>query len=133
MERLTLPDSSAWIEYLRATESETDLRLDGLLRDGARLATTDLVVLEVLAGARSNRHRDEMQNLLYACEYIRAHGPSDYEAGADVYRVCRRNGETIRKLPDCVIAAVAMRSGAALLHCDADFTAISRHVPLDLA
>lgn len=131
--RLTLPDSSAWIEYLRGTESPTHLRLRELVKSGARVATTDLVLLEVLAGARGTRHRDQLQSLLYGCEYIRMNGPADFEAGAEIYRLCRRNGETIRRLPDCVIAAVAIRGGTALLARDGDFEAIARHVPLDLA
>jgi len=133
MGRLILADSSAWIEYLRATESETDKRLDTLLHDRARVATTDLVLLEVLGGARDRAHHQELQRLLYAREYLRTAGPSDFEAGARVYRICRKGGDTIRKLTDCVIAAVAMRCGAAVLARDADFTAIARHVELELA
>jgi predicted nucleic acid-binding protein len=133
VERLTLADSSAWIEYLRATESPTDLRLDGLLRSGGRIALTDVVLLEVLAGARSRREREQLKRLLYACEYLRTVTPADFETAAEIHRLCRRNGETIRKLTDCVIAAVALRCEAAVLACDRDFEAIARHVPLELA
>jgi predicted nucleic acid-binding protein len=133
MGSLILADSSAWIEYLRATESDTDLQLDGLLRDGARVATTDLVLLEVLAGAQTQERHDRWQGLLYACEYLRSQPPLDFEAGAAIYRTCRRGGETIRALSDCVIAAIAMRCKAAILTKDRDFAAISRHVELELA
>lgn len=130
---LILADSSAWIEYLRATESETDLRLDALLRDGARVATTDLVLLEVLAGAETQERHDRWQNLLYTCEYLRSQPPLDYEAGAAIFRTCRRGGETLRAPGDCVIAAIAMRCKAAVLTCDRDFETIARHVELELA
>ena len=133
MGRLILADSSAWIEYLRATESETDKRLDNLLHDKARVATTDLVLLEVFGGARDKAHHRELQRLLYAREYLRSHAPSDFEAGARIYRICRKGGDTIRKLSDCAIAAVAMRHGAAVLARDGDFAAIARHVELELA
>jgi predicted nucleic acid-binding protein len=130
---LILADSSAWIEYLRATESDTHLQLRELVTQGGRVATTDLVLLEVLAGATSQERHVAWQDLLYNCEYLRANAPSDFEAGATVYRACRRGGETIRALNDCVIAAVAMRSGAAVLAKDRDFEAIARHVELELA
>jgi predicted nucleic acid-binding protein len=130
--RLILADTSAWIEYLRATESPLDLRLDALLHGRGRVATTDFIILEILAGARDNRERDRLKAMLYGCEYIRTLAPADYETAAEVHRACRRNGVTVRRLPDCLIAAVAMRAGAVLLHCDADFTAIARHVPLDV-
>lgn len=133
MGSLILADSSAWIEYLRATESDTDLQLDRLLRGGARVATTDLVLLEVLAGAQTQDRQDRWQGLLYACEYLRSQPPLDYEAGAAIYRTCRRGGETVRALSDCVIAAIAMRCKAAILTKDRDFEAIARHVELELA
>ena len=133
MDSLILADSSAWIEYLRATESDTDLQLDGLLRGGARVATTDLVLLEVLAGAQTQDRQDRWQGLLYACEYLRSQPPLDYEAGAAIYRTCRRGGETVRALSDCVIAAIAMRCKAAVLTKDRDFETIARHVELELA
>jgi predicted nucleic acid-binding protein len=47
--------------------------------------------------------------------------------------LCRRGGETPRKLSDCLIAAVAIRTGAELLAADAAFEAIARHTPLGLA
>jgi predicted nucleic acid-binding protein len=130
---LILADSSAWIEYLRATESDTDLQLDGLLRSGARVATTDLVLLEVLAGAQTQEKHDRWQSLLYTCEYLRSQPPLDYEAGATIYRTCRRGGHTVRAPLDCVIAAIAMPCRAAVLARDRDFTAIARHVALELA
>ena len=39
-------------------------------------------------------------------------GPSDYEQAAELYRTCRRQGETPRKLTDCLTAAVAIRHQA---------------------
>ncbi|HMJ02989.1 MAG TPA: PIN domain nuclease [Conexibacter sp.] len=133
MGRLILADSSAWIEYLRGTRSKTHLQLHDVLARRERVATTDLVLLEILGGALDKRHHQELQRMLYAREYLRTYGPSDFEAGARVYRICRKGGETIRKLTDCVIAAVAMRSGAAVLAKDRDFEAIARHVELELA
>ena len=49
-----------------------------------------------------------------------------------LYRTCRRNGDTVRKLIDCLIAAVAMRAELPILHADVDFDAIARHTPLRL-
>ena len=39
-------------------------------------------------------------------------------------------GETVRKLEDCLVATVALRHGATLLHRDHDFEVIARHAPL---
>lgn len=133
MGSLILADSSAWIEYLRGTGSDTHLRLRGLVTEGARVATTDLVLLEVLAGAQTQDRQDRWQGLLYACEYLRSRPPLDHEAGAAIHRTCRSGGATVRALSNCVIAAIAMRCKAAVLTKDRDFETIARHVELELA
>lgn len=57
-------------------------------------------------------------------------GPADYEAAAGLYRVCRRQGETVRKLTDCLIGAVAVRERVPVLHADSDFDVLARHASL---
>jgi predicted nucleic acid-binding protein len=128
-----LVDTSAWIEYLRATGSRVDLRLRDLLVAGQSIAVTDLVLMELLAGARDDAHRERLRRLLAGCDYLAVEGPEDYERAADLYRLCRSGGLTIRRLPDCLIAVVAMRCDVALLHADRDFDAIARCAPLKIA
>lgn len=130
---MILADSSAWIEYLRRTESLVDLRLTKLLEGKDGVLTTDPVMMEVLAGALDDVHLQRMRRLLASCRYLPTEGPYDFEAAADISRTCRRGGTTIRGLTDCLIAAVALRAGAAILHADRDFPAIARHLPLKLA
>ncbi|MGE5281600.1 MAG: PIN domain nuclease [Chloroflexota bacterium] len=130
---MILVDSSVWVEFLRATGSAAHLRLRAALRGDEPLACTDVIVMEILAGARDGAHRDWLRRLLYGLEFLAVDGPADYERAAEVYRLCRRGGETPRKLSDCLIAAVAIRSDAELLCADADFEAIARHTPLRLA
>jgi predicted nucleic acid-binding protein len=128
-----LVDSSAWVEFLRATGSPAHLRVRSALRDGTGLACTDVIVMEILAGARDDADRDRLRRLLYGLEFLGVEGPADYESAAELYRLCRRGGETPRKHSDCLIAAVAIRNEAELLCEDANFLAIARHAPLRLA
>jgi predicted nucleic acid-binding protein len=125
-----LVDSSAWIEYLRATESPVHRYLRLLLEDGRPVATTGVVMLEVLAGARDEPHARKLSRLLGRCSLLAAEEPSDYEAAAALYRACRREGLTIRRPPDLLIATIAIRTDTPLLQLDVDFDAIARHAPL---
>jgi predicted nucleic acid-binding protein len=127
-----LVDSSAWIEFLRATGSAVNLSLRSALQQGVALASTDVIVMEILAGARDDTDRDRLRRLLYGVEFLAVEGPTDYEQAAELYRACRAGGETPRKLSDCLIAAVAIRNDAALLCQDSDFLTIARHSPLRL-
>jgi predicted nucleic acid-binding protein len=125
-----LVDSSAWIEFQRATGSPADRRLTSAIENAEALATMGLILLEILAGARDEQQARDLRRLLDRCQLLPLEDPFDFESAAALYRGCRREGITIRRLPDCLIAAVAMRTGTALLHQDADFDAIARHAPL---
>lgn len=128
---MILVDSSAWIEFQRATGSSADLRLTQAIENDEPLAIVGLIVLEVLAGARDESQAELLHRLLSRCRLLTVQEPSDYEAAAALYRACRRAGSTIRRLPDCLIAAIALREGVPLLHQDADFDAIAKHSHLE--
>jgi predicted nucleic acid-binding protein len=128
-----LVDSSAWIEFQRATGSPAHLRLRTAIEADEQLAITGVVILEILAGARDENQARDLRRLLDRCSFLALEEPSDHEAAAALYRACRRGGKTIRRLPDCLIAAVAIRTGAELLHQDGDFDAIALHAPLTIA
>jgi predicted nucleic acid-binding protein len=130
---VTLVDSSAWIEFLRATGNAAHLWLRSALDDNkVALATTDTVVMEVLAGAHVDADWNRLRRFLYGLRFLPVDGPADYESAAELYRLCRRGGETPRQLADCLIAVVAIRNDAELLCADSDFQAIARHAPLRL-
>jgi len=124
-----LVDTSAWIEFLRDTGSEVCLTVDRLL--DADLAICDTVSMEVLAGARNERHLIRLRGLLARTTMLPT-TPADYDAAASMHRACRARGETVRKLVDCLIGAVAVRSGVVVLHADVDFSALARHTELQL-
>ena len=127
---MILIDSSAWIEFLRDTGSPTCLRVDELL--GSDIAACDPVRMEILAGARDDRHLSDLRRLLGRSTLLPTE-PVDYEEAASLYRSCRRQGETPRKLVDCLIAAIAVRSHVVVLHADADFEVLARHTALTTA
>lgn len=124
---MILVDTSAWVEFLRDTGSSACVRVDELLAD--EIATCHPVRMEVLAGARSERHLRDLRGLLARASVLPTL-PTDYEDAAALYRACRRGGETVRKLIDCLIAAHAIRERLPLLHADADFDVLARHAGL---
>jgi len=124
---LILVDTSAWVEFLRDTGTPICMRVDELLADD--VATCDPVRMEVLAGARNENHLNDLRRLLARASVVEVL-PSDYEDAAGLYRTCRGGGETVRKLIDCLIGAVAIRAGLPLLHADSDFEVLARHTAL---
>ena len=124
---MILIDSSAWIEFLRDTGSPICQRVDLLL--DTEVATCEPVRLEILAGARDEQQLSELRGLLARATLVMTE-PIDYEEASAIYRACRRNGDTPRKLLDCLIAAIAIRSNLSVLHADSDFDAIARSTGL---
>jgi predicted nucleic acid-binding protein len=130
-----LVDTSAWVEYLRATGSDVHQRVRELVQGApaAELAVTEIVAMELLAGARDEAKAERLRRFLARFTMLPADGLRDAEAAAAIYRECRRAGQAVRSLTDCMIAAVAIRAAVPLLHRDRDYVAIARCSALDLA
>jgi predicted nucleic acid-binding protein len=127
-----LADTSAWVEYLRSSGSAAHIRLRELIATDGELGTTEVVVMELLAGAADEEELARLRRLLGRFQLLPVEGLADYECAADLYRRCRAGGETVRKLTDCLIAAVALRHGSAVLHRDHDFEVLARHTSLSV-
>jgi len=121
---LILIDTSAWIEFLRDTGSPVCQRVDDLL--DTEIVSCDVVRMEVLAGTHDEQHL----RLLARASTLPIESV-DYDTVAALYRTCRQQGRTVRKLIDCLIAAVAIRN-VATLHMDADFNILAQHTFLNV-
>lgn len=117
---MILADTSAWIDYDRATGGPVDRRLRVLIEADGPVAVTEPVVMEVLAGARDDRREADLRRLLLRFELLAFDPLSDFDGAARIYRRCRGAGVTPRGMVDCMIASVAWRRSAALLARDAD-------------
>ncbi len=126
---MILVDTSAWIEFLRDSASPVCDRVEEVLASDIALAGP--VRMEILAGARNEQHLAQLKRLLARGSVLHTR-PIDYDQAAILYRQCRANGETVRKLIDCLIAAVAIRNNVCILHMDTDFEVLARHTALKI-
>jgi len=129
---MILADTSAWAEFDGATGTAVDRRLTALIAADGPLAVTEPVVMEVLAGARSDEQEDDLRRLLLRFDLLRFDSGADFDAAARIYRRCRLAGITPRGMIDCMIASVAWRTGATLLAQDADLHRVAQVVGIDV-
>ena len=129
---MILADTSAWVEYDRATGSAADRRLSELIAAEGPIAVTEPVIMEVLAGARSDAREADLRRLLLRFYLYHFDAATDFDGAVRIYRRCRQAGITPRGLVDCMIAAVAWRQQAAILACDADLDRVARVVGIKL-
>jgi len=88
--------------------------------------------MELLSTRRPSADVARLRRHLLFSKMLRVGGLYTWERAAVIQRACRAHGETVRSMIDCLIAAVAIREGATLLHFDHDFDVIARHTPLQV-
>lgn len=129
---MILVDTSAWVEFDRATGSTVDLRVTQLITQDGPIAVTEPVMTEVLAGARTDARERDLRRLLQRFHLHSIDPAPDFEAAARIYRQCRQQGATPRGLIDCLIAAVAWRNNATVLAYDIDLHRVAAIVGVDM-
>lgn len=129
---MILVDTSAWVEYDRATGSAADQRVADLIADGSPLLVTEPILMEVLAGARSDAREADLRRLLLSFGFAPFDAVTDFDAATRIYRLCQQAGVTPHGMVDCMIAAVAYRQGAALLSWDVDMDRVARVIGVEL-
>lgn len=129
---MILIDTSAWIEYFRATGSAAAVEVRRLLSvESDRVVICEPIAMEILAGAADDDRHAKLERLVNGLASLRVDDAVDYRSAAAIYRTARRSGQTIRSLNDCLIAAVAMRHGAGIVHRDVDFEVIAAITGVD--
>jgi predicted nucleic acid-binding protein len=129
---MILADTSAWLEYDRATGSAVHLRMAQLIAIDGPLSVTEPVVMEVLAGARNDQRELDLRRLLLRFTLLRFDAAADFDSAARMYRRCRAAGFTPRGMVDCMIASVAWRYGASLLAFDVDLQRLGQIAGIEL-
>ena len=129
---MILADTSAWVEYDRATGSAVHRRVAELIASDGPLSVTEPVIMEVLAGARSDQRELDLRRLLLRFTLLRFDAAADFDAAARIYRRCRGAGFTPRGMVDCMIAAVAWRHAVSLLAQDVDLRRLALVVGIEL-
>lgn len=123
-------DTSVWIEFLRPGESIAGDRLESMIREGARIVVPEVVVMELLSGPTDETVAAQRRRMLEAFEVEPYIPLADSLRAASLQRTCRRAGQNVRNLGDCLIAAVAIRLDVPVLHRDHDFEVLATHTAL---
>jgi predicted nucleic acid-binding protein len=119
-------DTSAWIEFLRATGSRTDLKLQQAFASSTAIWMPEVVYREVLQGAKSVPDFMQLQAALDELTPYISPDPFELARSASlIYAQCRWQGITIRSPNDCLIAACAIEADMPLLHADRDFLTLA--------
>ena len=123
---LILADTTVWIHFLRGSGVKFQERIVPLIM-ADKLATTPIVIMEILRGAKSRKEYDKLNNDLAALRC--------FDISAKVWERASNLGYTLRHkglnapLTDTLIVAVAQEHGTCLLHDDRHFEMIASISP----
>jgi predicted nucleic acid-binding protein len=129
---LILVDTSVWIAQLRKQVTPATVRLHDL---AARepLLVGDLTLLEVLQGARDERHAARIERGLRRYRVVPLLDAALASRAAGNYRTLRNQGITVRKTADLIIGTYCIERDHTLLHEDRDFDVMALHLGLRIA
>ena len=122
---MIVADTSVWIDYFRGVAAPHTNLLDRTLSE-SRIIIGDLVMTELLQGFREEKEFLIAKQIIECLEYRDFVGRDVAMAAAQNYRTLRRQGITVRKTIDVLIATFCIVNGFALIHNDSDFDAMER-------
>lgn len=119
-------DSSVWIDFFAGTPTWQALSVRRWVRRGEPIGLTDVVLTELLQGARDDVDLARLESCLAPFEVARLESLDDVRLAAALRRAARKAGTPVRSTTDCLIAAVCIRERLPLLHDDSDFDHLAK-------
>lgn len=129
---MILVDSSVWIAQLRGHRTPAVARLEAAA-SREPLLIGDLILLEVLQGARDEGHAARIERRLRRYALVPLLDTDLAVRAARNYRKLRDLGITVRKTADIIIGTFCIEHRHALLHDDRDFAPMEQHLGLMIA
>ena len=127
---MMLVDTSVWIDFFAGRDTPQVQHLEQTILDGGDIALCGIILTEILQGIRDDaqyrRVREHLQPLI-----LLPMNEATFIHAAELFRQLRKQGHTIRKTNDCIIAATAIEHGVPLLHNDRDFDSLSQYTELE--
>jgi predicted nucleic acid-binding protein len=117
---MVIVDTTVWIDYMRGLQNRETNYFDREL-GRQRFGLTDVILCEILQGLRDEHASNRVLRELRRFELFESGGEELAVAAARNFRTLRRQGHTVRKTIDCLIATFCLRHGHFLLHRDRDF------------
>lgn len=129
---MVLVDTSVWIDFFNGKTTIQTEKLDTLL-SSTIVIVGDLILAEILQGFRADKDYQLAKQLLKELELISLCNVVYGIKSADHYRKLRKQGITIRKTIDCIIATYCIENNLPLLYSDKDFEPFTRYFGLQSA
>jgi predicted nucleic acid-binding protein len=120
-------DTSVWVDFFNAKSVTPETQaLKDIIGSDCQVCLCPVIYQEILQGIREDSVFENIKAILLDFEMITLPVMEVTNRAVDLYRSLRKQGITIRKANDCLIAAYAIALNIPLLHRDSDFNEISK-------
>ena len=128
-------DRSVWVDFFNNKSSSQIEKVKSLIPTTAAkgyIYVLPVIMQEVLQGIQDDKLYQIVEENLFGFKLI------DYNAyefalkSAELFRMLRKKGLTIRKANDCLIAAICIENNFTIIHNDKDFDHIAKYTKLKI-
>ena len=127
-----LIDTSVWIDFFNGKLNTQTSLVKEYLEMEYPVFICPVIIQEILQGIRNDDSYREVKNNLFNLEILMIDHLESSVGAADLFRMLRKKGVTIKKSNDCMIAYYSIYFGIYLLHNDRDFDSIAKHTQLKI-
>lgn len=123
-------DTSVWVDFFNGVTTPETNQLDSLLGK-RRVLVGDIILAEVLQGFKRDHDFEVARRALLSFEIVSMMSPSLVIRSAENNRFLRKQGITIRRTLDTIIATFCIENGHHLLHADRDYLPFAQYLGLN--
>ncbi len=91
---------------------------------------TEIILTEILQGIKDDKLYNLTKEYLLYFPVLKPKGIETYIRASEIFRSCKKQGNTVRKTIDCIIASIAVENKATIIHKDMDFEKIKESLEL---
>ena len=125
-------DTSVWIDFLNGIRSKNTDLLDQYIKEDLPVMLCPTIIQEILQGIKSDQQHSEVKQSLLSFTVLNLDPVRAAVLAADLYRLLRKKGLTIRRSNDCLIAVYAIHFDVKVCHTDRDFDSIAKFSPMQI-
>lgn len=125
-------DSSVWIDFFNKKETKESLLLEQYILADDEILMVPTILQEILQGIREDKIYNQIKETLSFFRLLELPAYNTAVGAAELYRSLRKQGGTIRKSNDCLIAYYGIWFSVPIVHTDRDFDQISKYSDLNV-
>ncbi|WP_297212673.1 MULTISPECIES: type II toxin-antitoxin system VapC family toxin [Thermodesulfovibrio] len=127
---MLIVDTSVWIDFLRGEKTNACKTLRELINSEEEIYITEIILTEILQGIKDDKLYNLTKEYLLYFPVLKPKGIETYIRASEIFRSCKKQGNTVRKTIDCIIASIAVENKATIIHKDMDFEKIKESLEL---